>query len=173
MREPDKSQNTPSTKSTSENEGLPNGAKKFEDQEADKLLQDTWDQEVELYETYQRTLNWEMDMGNKDIPGLERFEIEISGPESKTFKGELHPKVEGRSWYRGVAIKADLDNPNNQVIIFSGWMQPWAETTLAPIVYTVGDISAQAVRTVIQRYTTATSSHIKRVRASHSNQGNA
>lgn len=155
-------------KSTFGNEGLPEGAKKFEDQEATRLLQETWDQEVELYRSRRRTLDWGMNIGNNKIPGLERFEIEISGDESKTFKGELHPTVEGHPWYRGLAIKADYDNPNNLVIILFDWMQPWAETTSAPIVYTIGEIPAQSVRTVIQRYTSVTSAHIKSVMASPS-----
>lgn len=149
------------------NEGLPVGAKKLEDQEAAKLLQKMWDKQVDLYRATQININGGLDMNDKKVQGLGRFEVEISGPESKTFQGKLHPKIECLEWFRGIAVKADADNPNNLVLIFCGWMDPKTEgCTLPPIVYTVGHVPDQTIRMVIYGYTTGISSHIDMLRQS-------
>ena len=101
-----------------------------------------------------------------DVVRLRKFEVEISGRKSTTFKGVLHPRVEDHSWYRGIAVKVDANDPFRQVLIFSGWMQPWIEYEAhAPIVYTVGEIPAKTVREVIQAYTTGMSTYLNRLKS--------
>ena len=131
------------------NEGLPDGAKKFEDTLTAELLEKMWQQEKDFFNQTRIPTDAE-----SDVVRLRKFELEISGPESSTFKGVLHPKVEGNSWYRGIAVTVDENYPSRKVIIFSGWMQPWIkDETQASIVYTIGEIPAKTVREVVYLYT--------------------
>lgn len=167
MRDPEKSEGAPNTENIKGDEGLPNGAKKFNDEETEILLQEMWDKEVKFFKETKICINGGFDMGNKNIPGLERFEVEISGHDSEIFKGRLYPRVKNNYWYRGIAVRPDTDNLSNLVIIFSGWMQPWHEYPPSPIVYTIGDVPDQTVRTVIQRYTTGMSEYLDRLRSTY------
>lgn len=168
MRDPEKLKDIPNVNSISGNDGLPEGAKKFEDKKVAILLQEMWNKEVEFFETTKIGTNGGLDRGNKNVPGLERFEVEISEPESEVFKGKLHPKVEGTSWYRGIAVKADAYDLNNLVLIFSGWMEIDTEGGAPPpIVYTVGYVPDQTVRKVIQAYTMGMSTYFNRLRSSY------
>ena len=136
------------------NKGLPEEAKKFQDIATAQLLGDTWRQEIEFYNQTGISANAGLDFDRNNIPELKKFEVEISDPESSIFRGELYPKVEGNSWYRGIAVKVEKDNAFKQVLIFSGWMQPWIkDETQAPIVYTIGEIPAKTVREVVYLYT--------------------
>ncbi len=136
------------------NEGLPDGAKKFQDTSTATLLEKMWQQEIDFYNQTQIYIDAGLSAGGKNISVLKKFKVEISGPDSHIFKGESYPQVEGNSWYRGIAVRVDANNPYKQVIIFSGWMQPWIEGEApAPIVYTVGEIPAKTVHNVIREYT--------------------
>jgi hypothetical protein len=146
------------------NEGLPDGARKFQDVSASLLLAETWRQEVGFYNQTRICTNAGLDADKNNIPGLEKFEIEVSGPQSSIFKGQLHPRVEDNSWYRGLAFKVERNNPFNQVVIFSGWMQPWTGETQNPIVYTVGNVPDKTVRNVIQAYATNIASTINKLK---------
>lgn len=144
------------------NEGLPNGAKKFQDAATAQLLGEVWQQEIDLYKKTGICINIGLSGDKKSIPALKEFGVEISGSNSETFSSELNPKVEGYSWYRGIAVKIDKNNPSKQVFIFSGWMQPWIENgTRTPIVYTIGNVSHETVRYVIYKYTSDISEKIK------------
>ena len=147
------------------NEGLPEGAMKFQDKTTAQLLEDMWRQETNFYNQTEICADAGLDLDRNSISGLKKFEVEISGPQSCTFKGQLHPKVENNSWYRGIAVKVEKDNPSKQVLIFSGWMQPWIKgETQAPIVYTISDVPDKTVHNVIYRYTSHILSTIDRLK---------
>lgn len=140
------------------NEGLPEGARRFQDARTTQLLSDMWQQEINFYNRTQLCIDPGLNVDRNHMSGLGNFEVEVSGPQSSTFKGELHPKIEGYSWYKGVAVKID----KGQVLIFSGWMQPWIENeTRTPIVYTTGDIQDKTVRYIILKYTSNIAEKIK------------
>jgi len=67
---------------------------------------------------------------------------------------ELHPMIEGYSWYRGYQV---YTGGSSSVIVLTPWMQPWIEGgSPVPILYTLGDPSAAQVREVAFAYAAET-----------------
>lgn len=150
-------------------DGLPVGARRFDDPEVAHLLGEAHGQEVDLYNDTNICVNAGL-IEDTQIRGLEDFELEVSGFNSRTFKGKLHPRVGGYNWYRGIAVKVNRSRlpclDQNQVIIFSGFMQPrLKDGAPEPVVYTRGRVSREAVLEVVQSYTTGIISYINEVRS--------
>jgi hypothetical protein len=123
------------------NSGLPEGAVKCEDREVAQLLQEMWVEKIRAY------FNRHYSSGSAF--SLAGYKVEESSADSPTFSGELHPRVEGYIWYRGIAIEVE----NGKVILFFGWMQPWLEGGAPdPICYTVDNPSRASVLQAIRAY---------------------
>lgn len=140
------------------NEGLPEGTRRFQDARTTQLLSDMWKRQIVFYNRTQLCIDPGFNVDRNHMPGLGSLEVEVSSPQSSTFKGQLHPEVEGHSWFKGIAVKTG----KGQVLIFSGWMPLRIEDeTQAPIVYTTGDIQDEAVRDIILMYTSNIAKKIK------------
>lgn len=171
MTDPEKFEGAPNNESISGNEGLPQGARKFKDEETAMLLQEMWNKEIEFYRQFQININESMGGDERSIPGLEGYVTEISGINSQIFNGVLHPKVERNSWFRGIAIQTDPQNSSNQILIFTGWMQLDTEDCAPlPIAYTVGNVPSQTVRKIVQSHTKGMSDYINSLRTTYPNQ---
>lgn len=132
------------------NRHLPARAVRSLDPVANGILQDDWTQE----------LNWGSE-GFHPAVNLGKMReafralgcgVGVSGQDHDTeFQGQLHPIVEGYSWFRGYRFS----NPHtkSEVFIFSGWKQPWHKGGAPdPIIYTRGNTSEEMVRKVATKY---------------------
>ena len=145
-------------------EGLPQGAKKFDNQHTMKLLRAMWDEKFNFYKETQIPLSAGLDGDGESVSWLGDLEVEVSGANSQIFNGQLHPKAEGYEWFRGIAVKVDKENTSNQVIIFLGWMQSAEDLNRPPVIFSVGEASDEIIRNVIYRYIESERSYISTLR---------
>lgn len=124
---------------------LPAGALPWTDEETNDLLQKARRHEISLYESTGQS------GGRGGIEALQRkdYTIEESDFGSQTFHHELHPIVRGYSWYRGYCIWTPS---GGEVVLFTGWLQPWIDNAPQALVYTRDNPSVEEVRAVITTY---------------------
>lgn len=132
-------------------EGLPQGARKFNHPAVDEVLEDLNIREIESYQDLHVAPGLTTDTEPGKIYGLEAYEHEISNDRSETFRHQQHPQVEGYAWSKGISFKVEA----GRVFLFVA-MQPWTEGgSPDPIVYVDGNVGAEEVLGVVTAYAQA------------------